>query len=238
MKFLFLLFLIESLAFPVFATDVPSRIEISYHVVTDIGEGEITEVMKIHHTHDEYHYSINSEARATGMYKLIEPNRIVRHSEGLITKKGLRPVRAYEKRGKKEPSLAVFDWKDQVIKLSHNGHEVQEKLPDGTLDRLSLSYNFMFTSLPKNHVERHVTNGHSVQLSHFTVTEEMLDTPLGTIKTIVLTRQEEKGSKLKRKLWLALNNHMLPVRIMSVEENGREIEKIATGINISYKPEH
>ncbi len=55
------------------------------------------------------------------------------------------------------------------------------------------------------------------------------------METIVLTRQEAKHSKLKRKLWLALNNHMLPVRIVSVEENGREIDKIVTRINISYQ---
>jgi hypothetical protein len=58
------------------------------------------------------------------------------------------------------------------------------------------------------------------------------------METVVLTRQEEKHSKLKRKLWLALNNHMLPVRIVSVEDNGREIDKMVTEINISYKTEH
>ena len=103
------------------------------------------------------------------------------------------------------------------------------------MDRLSLSYNFMFTPLPKHHVQRYVTNGHSLQLSRYKVTQEIINTPIGEMEAIVLTRQEDKNSKLKRKLWLAPNNHMLPVRIVSVEENGREIEKIVTGINISYK---
>lgn len=237
MKHAALFLILWLLGSPVYATEIPSRIEINYHVITDIGEGEISEVMEIRHTGDHYRYSINSVAQATGMYKLIEPNRIVRHSEGFLTEQGLQPTRAYEKRGKKIPSLAVFDWADHSITLNHMGHEITTKLPYGTLDRLSLSYNFMFATLPKKHVERYVTNGHDVQLSRFTITEEILDTRLGAIKTIVLTRQEEQGSKLKRKLWLALNNHMLPVRIVSVEENGREIEKIVSGINIRYKPE-
>lgn len=238
MKFLPSIVLLWLLSFSVFAADIPSRIEISYAVTTDIGQGEINEVMEIKHANGTYSYTINSEAQATGVFKIIEPNSIVRHSEGTITKQGLRPTRAYEKRGKKEPSVAVFNWEKHIITLQHKGQEEQERLPEGTLDRLSLSYNFMFASLPKHHLDRYVTNGHSLQLSHYKVTKEVISTPIGKMETIVLTRQEEKNSKLKRKLWLALNNHMLPVRIVSVEDNGREIDKIVTGINISYKTDH
>lgn len=237
MKSWFVSFLLYLISFQVWATDIPSRIEINYAVTTDIGEGEINEVLEVHHEADELRYNINSLAQATGIYKLMEPNSIIRHSEGVITKQGLKPSRAYEKRGKKEPSLAVFDWKNHIITLNHKGHQIQEKLPAGTLDRLSLSYNFMFAPLPKHHFERYVTNGRQLVLSHYKVTEEVLHTPIGEMKTIVLTRVEEKDSKLKRKIWLALNNHMIPVRIKSVEENGRKIEKMVTGINIIYKAE-
>ena len=230
-----LLWLCSTLAM---ATDLPSRIEIKYAVTTDIGEGEIDEVMEIKHIEGKAHNSINSKAQATGMYKLIEPNSIIRHSEGFITQKGLRPVRAYEKRGQKKPSVAEFDWKNHVITLHHQGHHAKEVMPDGTLDRLSMSYNFMFTSLPKHHVDCYIANGDTLQLSRYTITKEMLDTPIGKMETVVLTRQEEKHSKLKRKLWLALNNHMLPVRIVSVEDNGREIDKMVAEVNISYKKEH
>ncbi|SEQ21242.1 DUF3108 domain-containing protein [Nitrosomonas ureae] len=234
-----LLVWVLSFSVPVYATDIPSRIEINYAVTTDIGEGEINEVMEIKHMDDgRYSYNINSEAQATGIFKLLEPNSIMRHSEGMITENGLRPSRAYEKRGKKEPSMAIFDWENHTVTLSHQKHKAQEKLPKGTLDRLSLSYNFMFTPLPEHHVERHITNGHGLVLSRYTITKETLNTPLGKMKTIVLTRQEDKNSKLKRILWLAQNNHMLPVRIVSIEENGREIEKIVTGINISYKADY
>ncbi len=238
MKFLPPILLLWILSFSVFAADIPSRIEISYAVTTDIGQGEIKEVMEIKHVNGTHSYTINSEAQATGVFKIIEPNSIVRHSEGTITKQGLRPARAYEKRGKKASSVAVFNWEKHVITLQHKGQEEQKRLPEGTLDRLSLSYNFMFAPLPKQYVEKHVTDGRDLQLAHYAVSQEMLHTPIGEIDTIVLTRQENKNAKVKRKLWLAPNNHMLPVRIVSVEENGREIEKIVTGINISYKADH
>ncbi|SFF11210.1 DUF3108 domain-containing protein [Nitrosomonas sp. Nm166] len=234
MKLLPLIFLLWIFHSSGFATDIPSRIEITYAVTTDIGQGEINEVMEITHV-DGHSYTINSEAQATGVFKLIEPNSIVRRSEGIITKQGLKPFRAYEKRGKKEPMLAEFDWKNHIITLQHKGKQVQEKLPEGTLDRLSLSYNFMFAPLSKHYIERYVTNGNHLRLSRYKVTEEVINTPIGEMEAIVLTRQEDKNSKLKRKLWLAPSNHMLPVRIVSVEENGREIDKIVTGINISYK---
>lgn len=235
MKFLSSILLLCLLSFSVSAADMPSRIEINYAVTTDIGEGEINEIMEIKHTDGGHSYSIHSEAQATGIFKLLEPNRIIRHSEGVITQRGLRPTRAYEKRGKKEPSLAVFDWENHTITLKHKKQQIQEKLPEGTLDRLSLSYNFMFAPLPKYHIECYLANGHSLVLSSYTITEETLNTPIGKMKTVVLTRQEDENSKLKRRVWLALNNHMLPVRIVSVEENGREIDKIVSGINISYK---
>jgi hypothetical protein len=238
MKFLPFTFLLWILSFSVFATDIPSRVDISYSITTDIGHGELNEVMKIKHDNGSHHYSITSEAQATGIYKLIKPGSIVRNSQGTITKHGLRPSRAYEKRGKKEPSVADFDWNNQVITLQHKGHQVQEKLPEDTLDRLSLSYNFMFAPLPKHHVERYVTNGHSLQLSRYAVTEEILNTPIGKLETIVLTRREDKNAKVKRKLWLSPSHHMVPVRIVSIEEDGRELEKIVTGINISYTADH
>src|SRR5690348_6057139 len=125
MKFLSLIILLWIFSFSVSATDIPSRIEISYAVATDIGQGEITEVMEITHAHGGHSYSINSEAQATGVFKIIEPNSIVRQSEGIITKQGLRPSRAYEKRGKQEPSLAVFDWDNHIITLDYKGHQVQ-----------------------------------------------------------------------------------------------------------------
>lgn len=236
MKSLLSAFLLWILCFPVFATDIPSRVDISYSVTTDIGQGEINEVIEIkHHANGTHTYNINSEAQATGIYKLIEPGSIVRHSEGTVTKQGLKPVHAYEKRGKKEPSIATFDWDNHTVTLQHKGKQEQEKLPEGTLDRLSLSYNFMFTPVPKYHAEIYVTDGRNLKLARYTVTRETLSTPIGEFETIVLTRHYEKNTKIRRKLWLAPKHHMLPVRIVSIEENGRELDKMVTGINISHK---
>jgi hypothetical protein len=106
------------------------------------------------------------------MYKLIEPNSIMRHSEGFITKHGLRPMRAYENAVKNNPASQNLTGITISSHSSHQGHHAKEKLPDGTLDRLSLSYNFMFTELPKHHVDLYVTNGHNLRLTRYTITRE------------------------------------------------------------------
>lgn len=223
---------------PALATDIPSRVEISYAVTTDIGQGELNEVMVIKHINGAYSYTIDSEAQATGIYKLVKPGSIVRKSQGMISKHGIQPAFFSDQRESKEPSIALFDWGKHVLTLQHKGKEEKKPLPKDTLDRLSFSYSFMFAHLPKHHVEKHVTDGRGLHLSRFKISKEKLHTPIGEIDTIVLTREEEKHAKVRRKLWLATNNHMLPVRIVSIEENGREIEKMVTSINISYKPEH
>ncbi|GKS69878.1 protein of unknown function [Nitrosomonas sp. PY1] len=234
MRFFAFFVIFSALSFSVWATDTPVRIEISYQVSTDIGDGEIQEVMDIKHTKKGDSYVINSEAQATGIFKIIEPSSLVRHSEGLVTKQGLRPLRAYEKRGKKEPSSVVFDWDHMRATLQHKGVETKEKLFPDTMDRLSMSYSFIFAPPPKESLERYVAHNDQIRLSQYKVTEEHFKTAFGKFNTIAITRQEEKGSKLKRKIWLAPDYHMLPVRIVSIEENGREIDKTVTSIYVRY----
>ncbi len=234
MRFFAFFLVFSALSFSAWAANVPVRIEMSYQVSTDIGDGEIQEVMDVKHTKKGNNYVINSEAQATGIFKIVEPNSLVRHSEGVVTKHGLRPLRAYEKRGKKEPSLIVFDWDSMHVTLQHKGVETKEKLPPDTMDRLSMSYSFIFVPPPKGSLERHVAHNNQIRLSQYKITEEQLKTPLGELNTVVITRQEARGSKLKRKIWLAPDYHMVPVRIVSVEENGREIDKTVTSIHMRY----
>jgi len=234
MRFLISFFSLLTLSFSVSAANIPIHIELNYQVSTDIGDGEIQEVMEIKHNKKGSSYVINSEAQATGVFKIVEPSSLVRHSEGILTKQGLRPLRAYERHGKKEPNSVTFDWENMHVTLKHKGEEIKEKLPAGAMDRLSMSYSFIFVPPPKGSLDRHVAHNDQIRLSQYKITEEHLKTALGELNTIVITRQEEKGSKLKRKIWLAPDYHMVPVRIVSVEENGREIDKIVTSVHMRY----
>ena len=234
MKFLSIYPLLWGLSFSIFATDLPTRIDISFEVTTGMGHGELNETLKIKKEKDALSYHITSEARASGVFKLVRPGSIVRDSRGVITQQGLRPSRFSDQRGKKIPSIAIFDWENDFLVIQHKNQEKEEALPIGTLDRLSLLYNYIFTPLDGEFIDLHVTNGRHLQQVRYSIEKETLETPIGKLETIVLTKQLEENDKMKRKIWLATNHHMLPVRIISTEKDGLELEKMVTGINVSY----
>jgi len=239
MKMCIPIVLLWALSFSTFATDLPSRIDISYAVKTDIGSGKLTETMKIEQDNGTNQYHIISEARPSGIIKLIKPGSILRNSWGSITKLGLQPTRFTDQRNNKQPSAASFDWKNSLLTLQHENDEEKKPLPDDTLDRLSFSYNFMFSPpLTESTINVHITDGRSLELVRYAVDKEILKTPIGELETIVLTMQQEKNHKLKRKIWLATAHHMLPVRIVAIEKDGLELEKMVTNINLSYTAAH
>lgn len=234
MKMFIPIVMLWALSFSIFATDLPSRIDISYAVNTGIGSGKLTETMKIEQGNGTNQYHITSEARPSGITKLIKPGSILRNSWGSITKLGLQPTRFSDQRNDKQPSVAIFDWDNDLLTLQHEDDEEIKPLPNGTLDRLSFSYSFMFSPLPGESINAHITDGRSLDLVRYVVDKETLKTPIGKLDTIVLTMQQKNNDKLERKIWLATTHHMLPVRIVSIEKDGLELEKMVTNINLSY----
>ena len=59
-------FLATSL-FPVYAGDIPSRVDISYSITSGTLEGEVNDTVEIKKTNRARSYSINSEGRAKGL---------------------------------------------------------------------------------------------------------------------------------------------------------------------------
>jgi hypothetical protein len=234
MKLLWFILLLWGLSFSTFSADLPARIDISYLIKTGIGSGKLDETIKIKRENGLYSYSITSKAEATGVMKLIKPGSILRDSQGIITKLGLQPDLFSDQRSKKKTSVAIFDWENNLLPLQFEGKKEQESLPVGTLDRLSLSYNFMFSPLSMKFLDIYVTDGSSLRQVRYVVGKELLETPIGKLETIVLTMQRNKNEKQKRKIWFATAHHMLPVRIVSTEEDGLQIEKIVTNIDLSY----
>ncbi len=234
MKILIIILLLLGLNSLALATDLPTRIDISYQVSTDVGHGELHETMIIKQENGIHRYHLTSKARATGILKLVKPGSIARDSQGTITEFGLQPERFSDKRGKKIPSTAVLDWQNNLLRIQHKGQERITPLPEGTLDRLSFSYNFMFSPPAGDIIEVSITDGRNLRQIKYTVDKELLATPIGELDTIVLTKQLIGDDKRKRKIWFAITHHMLPVRIISTEKSGLELEKMVSEINMNY----
>lgn len=235
-----LVILFWSLGFPVFATDLPSRVEMLYSVKSGAIEGEVVEALEIRNENGARSYAISSEARAVGLSALVKPGSIVRGSGGIITRQGLQPGRFSDRRSREDsPSIAIFDWRKRLLTLQHKGNEEQKILPVGTLDRLTTAYSFALTAAPADKtINVHETDGHTLTLLHYIVGREMLDTPMGRIQTVVLTmQQQDRDSKRARKIWLSPVHHMLPVRIVAVEPDGLELDQMIRKISYVNDPQ-
>ncbi len=217
---------------------IPTRIQINYTVKTDIGHGELNDIVDFNQNNELQTFNITSDAQATGVFKMINPGKILRNSQGIVTEHGLQPNYYSDQRVNDKPRLALFDWKNQVLTLQNNNGKTLKPLTEGTLDRLSLPYNFIFAPIGDmengNLLTIHVTDGYNLQLMQFKVSKETLDTPLGELETIVLTKQQTGDDRMQKKIWLSPAYHMIPVHIQSTEKDGLEIESMIAKIDIDY----
>lgn len=214
------------------AENLPERIDIEYVINGSIGQGKAHETLHIRQENGVQHYTIDSEASATGILKLIKRGSIHRHSEGMIIPhEGMRPLRFTDQRGEKPAREVEFDWSAKHIIYRRKGREMTENLPSGALDELSFAYHFMFTAPSQQTLVVHETDYRSLQTAHYIVTREILDTPIGKLTTIVLTKQQEQDDSPEKKIWLATDHHLLPVRIVSTEKHGLEVDQIITKID-------
>jgi hypothetical protein len=216
-----------------YAAGVPPRIDISYTVTSGSLEAEMNETVEIRQENGTRIYAINSEGRAKGLLALTQPDNVVRDSEGTVTAQGLlRPSRFSDQHGKRPPKVAIFDWNKKLLTLQHKRGEEQKPLPNDAIDRLSLHYSFMFSPVPGKVVTVHETDGRRIEPARYTVGKETLDTPMGKLETVVLTKQLEKEGDRDKKIWLAIDHHMLPVRVVAAEKLGIVTDQMVK--NISY----
>lgn len=218
------------LNFSVLADGLPTRVDISYSIRSGAMEGEANDTLEIRQENDTRSYAISSAIRAIGLLALVQSGNILRDSVGSITKQGLQPGRFSDQRRDKLPRIAIFDWEKNLLTINNRGNEQQAPLPAGTQDRLSLLYSFAFSSPPNGVVDVHETDGRSLRLIRYVVDKETLDTPLGKLDTIVLTKRLEEDDKLERKIWLAPAYYMLPVRIVATE-SGLLLDQMITKIS-------
>ncbi|MSQ04492.1 MAG: DUF3108 domain-containing protein [Nitrosomonadaceae bacterium] len=238
---LLLITLLWGFSLPLFAIDLPPRIDIDYLMRSGLMEGlegTVNETLEIKKQNGIPSYTITSEMRASGLTALVIAGSVVRDSKGTITTQGLRPDSFSDKRREKL-NITIFDWKDKLLTIQRKGRkgiehkDEQHILSAGAQDRLSALYYFLFSPLPKKAVDLYETDGRGpVKLIRYTIGEkETLDTPMGKLETIVLTKQQTEDDKLNRKIWLATAHYMLPVRIISTEKSGLVLEQIVTKIN-------
>lgn len=213
----------------------PSRIETAYRLtLSGLEVGRITEVFE----RNGERYALTSVSEAVGLLAAFKPETIRLRSEGIITAHGLQPLHFAHERSldTHRNSQADFDWQTHALTLhDRNGSRIVA-LPDGTQDRLSAHYQFLFSE-PAEGTEWHfaMSDGSKVETYDYRADAALtpLDTALGTLQTRHIVSLPENAAR-KSELWLATEQIRLPCKITVTEPNGDTLTQ--TLIQLTIRP--
>ncbi|MBW8457734.1 MAG: DUF3108 domain-containing protein [Thiobacillus sp.] len=206
---------------------LPPRLDLHFQVRYGLVRGEQTLVW----INEGDRYTITSVAGATGLAGALYRGRFVQTSRGRIAPSGLVPEEFWDQRGDKRSS-ARFDAASGTLTLHPaKGAPRHFSYTGDVQDALSLIFQMALTAPPSGkQLAYAVFNGK--KLRHYTYDvrgEEILETALGPLRTLHLARQT--GDDGRFEIWLAIDRHYLPVRVLRVEESGAEGEMAIRAID-------
>ena len=188
------------------------------------------------YTRDKDRYTLISTTRAVGWLAIFNPGKILISSSGLVDARGLQPLRFSDQREHNESKnrRAEFDWDAKQLAQIQQTQSTSVALPEGTQDRLSAMYQFMFLSLQANAtLDFSMTNGSKLNSYHYVITRgELLSTPAGEFNTLYLDNQGKKG-EFHTEIWLAIEKGNFPCKIILIEENGDKLTQVLTALSIT-----
>jgi hypothetical protein len=206
----------------------PSRVLASYDVYKEgIKLAQIDEI----YTRQKDHYTLSSTTRPVGLLAIFKPGKILIKSNGLISPKGLQPLRFSDQRENDESRnrSAEFDWNaGKLTLINHEEHSVFP-LPEGAQDRLSAMYQFMFLSLAKTDaLSFHMTNGNKIDLYNYHVTSgQNVTVPLGKFKGLYVASVPEADAS-RTEIWLVETPISFPYKMIITDKDGEKFSQELT----------
>lgn len=209
----------------------PDSVQATYDVYKNGMRVEIRET----YTRDKDRYTLSSVWEPVGLLAILKPEKIFIESSGLVGKQGLQPLLLNHRRELDEDknSRAEFDWKGKQLTLIHQAQRKVVALPDGTQDRLSVMYQFMFLSLQNAAaLDFPMTNGEKLDNYHYAITHnQTVKVPAGEFKAIHLDSQAKPGER-RTEIWLATQYHNLPCKMTITEANGDRLTQVLSKLTI------
>jgi Protein of unknown function (DUF3108) len=206
----------------------PSSVLASYDVYKgSMKVGQIDET----YTHKKDRYTLSSTTRPVGLLATFKPGKIHYSSSGLVSSKGLQPLRFSDQRERDEgrDRIAEFDWNARKLTLINHEQRSVFPLPDGTQDRLSAMYQFMFLSLAKTDtLSFHMTNGNKIDVYNYRITpDQSVTVPLGTFKGLYVVSVPEADAS-RTEIWLAEEHANFPYKMIITDKNGDKFSQVLT----------
>ena len=205
---------------------LPPRLDLSYRLRYGIAHGEQTLVW----INEGERYTLTSVASATGFAGVLYRGRFVQTSRGRITPYGLQPEEFWDQRGNKRSSARFDPGQGQLTLQPAKGEPRHFAYQGEAQDALSLFFQLALTAPPPDGRFSYIVfNGKKLRTYTYEVRGEvMLETALGPLRTLHLARQMNSEGRFE--VWLAIDRHYLPVRMLRSDENGSEMELIVRSI--------
>ena len=209
----------------------PSRIEARYDVLK--GGIKVAAIIEIYtRTQDSYH--IDSITKPYGLIALFKAEVIHVTSQGTVTAQGLRPDTFIHQRelDSKRNTRADFDWKKNLITLNDKSGKRSLPLSEGTQDRLSAMYQFIFIKLnDATSLKFSMTNGSKVDDYSYQITaNKSVTVPLGTFKALYLANMPQ-ADKSRTEIWLATEHANFPYKLDITDSDGGRLSQVLTKFN-------
>jgi len=206
---------------------LPPRLDLRYQLRYGLAAGEQTLVW----INEGDGYTLTSVAAATGLAGVFYRGRFVQTSRGRITPQGLQPEEFWDQRGDKRSS-ARFDTANDTLTLTPAKGAPRHFAYQGAVqDVLSLFFQFALTAPPPpGTLSYTVFNGKKLRdYSYEVLGEAILETGLGALRTLHLARAADGDGRFE--IWLAVDRHYLPVRVLRSDDDGREMELVLLSIS-------
>ncbi len=212
---------------------LPKRIQANYEVTKN---GQPFATVKEQFVVNGSTYKIESVTKGIGVYALFGERKLT--SAGEVTANGLKPTHFELQQGDnpKKALIADFDWPKNTLHMLVKGKVKDAVLSAGTQDLASYPYQFMFLPTPlKEAITVNLTTGKKLNQYQYkiNVEQEVLEVAGTSYKTLHLIPPEQNKAQTETKeLWLSIEHHYVPVRILLVDDNGQKLEQTLTEFHV------
>ena len=190
----------------------PQRVEVGYEIARD---GVVLAEVNQRLEHDGRSYRLSETWKGKGMLAL--RGEAVRSSQGAVAADGLRPQKFEDKRPGRETRHAEFDPAAKTPTLQRQ-------------DQLSFIWTFAFAP-PREAVTMSVTDGNRVVSSTYqSAGHERVKTPAGEFDALKLVKRKDNPQDKATEIWLAIEQHYIPLRILVVDKDGKRLDQVAVKI--------
>ena len=172
-------------------------------------------------------YRMWSDVRPSGLAALLVSDQISEQAEGEFYDGTPHPSRYQQQRQKNKETMVTrleFDWQAKTLQASSNGDSATLRLTPRVVDPLSLHL-LVMGDLQHGRAAAAYTLVDDTELRTYQVSydgEEILDTPLGSLRAVRISRQRPGSSRTTR-LWFAPKLGYLPVRITQYKSGNENL---------------